>query len=61
MLSVTELRVKAQKMRECGDRQTDAGAAHAYRAMADVYDLMADHRETGTGPWQPTSADTGVG
>jgi hypothetical protein len=41
LLNATELRVKASHMRERADQQSDAGAADAYRLMAEHYEAVA--------------------
>ena len=45
MLTATELRAKAQSLREKADLQVDASAAEAYRSLAQSYDSMAITRE----------------
>ena len=45
LLNVTELRVKAGCMRDRADQQSDAGAAAAYRLMAEHYEAIALLRE----------------
>jgi hypothetical protein len=45
LLNVTELRTKASRMRDRADEQNDAGAAAAYRSMAEHYEAIALLRE----------------
>ena len=45
MLTATELRAKAQSLREQAELQMDPGAAEAYRLLAQTYDIMAVSRE----------------
>jgi hypothetical protein len=45
MLTATELRAKAQSLRDIADLQMDAGAAEAYRMLARSYESMAVTRE----------------
>jgi hypothetical protein len=41
LISVTELRAKASQMRVRADQQSDAGAAAAYRSIAEHYEAIA--------------------
>jgi hypothetical protein len=41
LISVTELRAKASQMRDRAEQQSDAGAAAAYRSMAEHYEAVA--------------------
>ena len=49
MLTATELRAKAESLRNKADIQMDESAADAYRALAQSYDSMAISREMSAG------------
>ena len=52
MMSTNELRVRAARLRTKAMRLDDSQAAERYRAMADAYDQMADHRSNSILPWE---------
>ena len=50
MTTATELHVKASQMRDRADQQSDAGAAAAYRSMAEHYEAIALLQDIHDGP-----------
>jgi hypothetical protein len=53
LLTITELRAKAARLRKRARGLSEPRDAENLRAMADAYDLMARHRANNIHPWAP--------